>query len=465
MNTQQQREKLRWKLKPFPELVRLAWPIGVSMLSYSLMTLVDTLFVGRLGAAALAGVSIGGVMFFTLLCFGFGLLRSVKVLVSQALGAGRRERLAGYVGAGLLTALALGAVHIVLAFVLAPHIERVTATVQSAVYARSYVEIRSLCAPLALCAVTLREARYGLSDSRLPMRAALAANAINIGLDYLLIVELGFGVAGAAWASVAAQCVEPLWLAVGQRRDGFGLGRRALGELASVWRIGVPLGAQMMLEVGAFALLTALFASMSEVDIAAHQIALQVAHLSFLPALAIGEAASVLVGQAVGADEDWLVPKLAHLTLRLAAAYTGLCGLVFALGGEWIASAFTTQPDLILTTGRVLFVAGLFQLADGANIVARCVLRGTGDVRYPAVVAVTCAWLLAPPLALLLGYTFGLGVVGGWWGLFVELVIGAAVLWWRLSRGGWRAAAAQSRADQDQQVPSQPTGAVAAAAE
>ena len=90
MNSESQREKLRWKHKPIPELVRLAWPIAVSMLSYSVMTLVSTLFVGRLGANALAGVGLGGVAAFGLIVFGFGLLRSVKVVVSQATGAGRR---------------------------------------------------------------------------------------------------------------------------------------------------------------------------------------------------------------------------------------------------------------------------------------------------------------------------------------------------------------------------------------
>src|SRR5262245_42087990 len=99
---------LPWRHKPFPELVRLAWPIAVSMLSYSTMTLVDTLFVGRFGAEALAGVSVGGVVYFTLLCFGFGLVRAVKVAVSHAVGAGRDERIAPVLGAGIMLAIALG---------------------------------------------------------------------------------------------------------------------------------------------------------------------------------------------------------------------------------------------------------------------------------------------------------------------------------------------------------------------
>src|SRR4051794_23138369 len=108
MSTERQREELRWRLKPFPELVRLAWPIAVSMLSYSVMTLVDTLFAGRLGATAVGAVGFGGLVTFTLLCFGIGLLQGAKVLVAQAVGAGRRDKIPGHVGGALIIAVGIG---------------------------------------------------------------------------------------------------------------------------------------------------------------------------------------------------------------------------------------------------------------------------------------------------------------------------------------------------------------------
>lgn len=227
--------------------------------------------------------------------------------------------------------------------------------------------------------------------------------------------------------------------------SAFGLDRRGLGRVGAVWRIGLPLGAQMLLEVAAFALLTALFASMSEVDVAAHQIALQVIHFSFLPAVAIGEAASVMVGQAVGADEDRRVRPLARQALGLTGGYTGACALLMALGAAPIAAAFSDEPALQQATVRLLYIAAVFQIFDGANIVGRSVLRGTGDVTWPAMVNVGCAWLVTPPLALLLGYGLGMGVTGGWLGICAEIVLGAVLLWWRLERGRWRAAAERSR--------------------
>jgi MATE family multidrug resistance protein len=386
MTSQTQREHLRWKQRPFPELVRLAWPIGVSMLSYSVMTLADTLFVGRLGASSLAGVSLGGVFAFTLLCFGFGMLRSVKVLVSQALGAGQDHRIQGLVGAGLIIALVLGGATMALGLIGSSFLAQVSASPAAARQAELYVDVRVLGAPLALGAVALREARYGTGDAKTPMRAALLANLVNIVLDYGFICELGWGVAGAAAASVVAHGVDFAWLARAQGRAGMGLSLQALASVRAVWSLGVPIGLQMLLEVSAFTVLTAIFSSMSEVDVASHQIALVAVHFSFLPALALGEAASVLVGQAIGARQEGLVPVVARYALWAALLYTGLCGVVFAVAARPIAMAFTDDGSIVNATVKLLYVAAAFQLFDGASIVARCVLRGTGDVRFAAVV-------------------------------------------------------------------------------
>ena len=439
------RKELHWKHKPFPELVRLAWPITVSMLSYSVMTLVDTLFVGRLGATALAGVGLGGVVAFTVVCFGFGLLRSVKVLVSQAIGAGRRETVPALVSAGLATALALGALLVLLSRIVVAWLPGLAEDGASGALAALYFAVRTLGAPIALSGVVLREARYGLGDSKSPMRAAVAANVVNVGLDALFIFGLELGVAGAAWATVAAQVLETGLLLRVQAREGLGLRALSFERVADVFRIGLPLGLQFVLEVGSFAVLVVMLARISAVDVAAHQIALQVTHFSFLPAFALGEAASVLTGQAVGAGEDGLVRVVARRTLLAASIYTGTCGLVMALGATYIASSFTTDAAVIATAVQLFWVAACFQIFDGANSVARSVLRGTGDVRVPAVLAVGIAWLCTPPLTWLLGERLGLGAVGGWLGLCLEIIAGALVLWWRLERGHWLPKARESR--------------------
>lgn len=436
-----------WSARPLRELSRLAWPIAVSMLSYSVMTIVDTAFVGRLGAAALAGVGLAGVLCFALLVFGIGLLRAVKVLVSQAVGAGRPGEIDDLLGAGLGIALVFGVAAAALAQLVALVVPVLAASPEAGGFAATYLRIRLLGAPAVLIYVAVREARYGVGDARTPMVATIAANVANIALDYTFLFVLELGVAGAAWATVAANLVEVGVLVALTRGKGFSNLATGLSRVRAVFRVGVPTGLQFLVEVGAFTTLSILIASISEVEMAAHQIALHVIHVGFLPAVAVGEAASVLAGQAVGADRDRLVPRVALAGLSLVLGYGLLCTVIFAASAPHLVWVFTADPLVAAAATSLLYMAAGFQIVDGAQIVARGVLRGTGDVRYAAVVSVGAAWVATPPLAWLLGVRLGLGALGGWIGLTVEVALCGAVLWWRLARGGWRRWAARSRAD------------------
>lgn len=437
---------LPWRHKPFPELVRLAWPIAVSTLSYSVMTLVDTLFVARLGAAALAGVGLGGVASFMVLCFGFGALRAVNVLVAQAVGAGDRARARTWLWTGIWAALALGVAMLAVGQAVASVLHHLAASEAAGWHAEAYVSVRLFSAPLLMIYVALREHRYGLGDTRTPMVAALAGNVANIVLDWLFIVEWSWGVAGAAWATVIGHGLEAVLLVAVAARERLWPVRVGWSELKQLLDLGVPTGAQFWMEVGSFGLLTAIIASLGDVQLAAHQIALQVVHFSFLPAMALGEAGAVLAGQAVGAGEVRLVRRVARLAALSAIAYTGACTVVVVAGGSLIASAFTADAALSSVTVSLLWMSSAFLVADGAAVVARGVLRGTGDVRFPAVVGIACAWVCTPPLAWLLGRVAGLGALGGWIGLSLEIAIAACILWWRLERAGWLAWARRSRA-------------------
>ncbi len=303
--------RLEWQDAPLTALLRLAWPITISTLSYSIMTLVDTLLVGHLGAAELAGVGLGGTAVFVLLCFGFGLLRGVKALVSHAVGAGRGEEVGGHLGAALVYALGLGVLTLAAGELMAGLLPLVSATPAAGEHARTYLAIRALSTPLALVQIALREVRYGEGDAQTPMWATVVANAVNIALAWAFVYGLRLGVAGAAWATVIATAVETGMLVAAQARRGFHVSRTRARHLKALLRIGLPTAIQFALEVGAFAMLATMVSSMSETEMAAHQIAIQVIQFSFLPAFAVGEAGSVLAGQAVGADRDVLVRRVA----------------------------------------------------------------------------------------------------------------------------------------------------------
>lgn len=437
--------ELTWADRSFGELLRLAWPITVSTLSYSVMTLVDTLLVGHLGPSQLAGVGLAGTAAFVLLCFSLGLLRATKTLVSQAVGAGKPEEVVAYLGASLIFAAGIGVVTVGAGELLALALPYLTTSTAAGEAASVYLSIRIVGAPLVIWQTALRELRYGLGDARSPMVATLIANAINVALAAWFVYGLHWGVAGAAWATVIAHGVEAGVLMLVQSGLRSSLRVVTRRHLRAMWTVGLPTALQFSLEVGSFALLAAMVSSLSELQMAAHQIGIQVIHFSFLPAFGIAEAASVLAGQAVGAGRDQLVLKVARQALVLASVYTAAWTLVMAFGAPLLAAAFTNDAALIAVAVRLLHVAAIFQVFDGANIVARSTLRGTGDVRFPAVVGVVTSWACTPPLMWLLGYRMHLGAFGGWLGLCGEIVIASLLLWWRLERRGWHSAATLSR--------------------
>jgi MATE family multidrug resistance protein len=173
---------------------------------------------------------------------------------------------------------------------------------------------------------------------------------------------------------------------------------------------------------------------------------LHLVNVSFLPAHALAESAAVLVGQAVGANKDHLVPSVARRALSIGAGYAALCCVLYAILGSSIANAMAAGDSALAARATMLVHVSLaFLVADAANVIARGVLRGASDVRYAAVVGIATSWFTTPPLAYLFGVVLGLGAVGGWIGLAVEIVVGALLFWLRVWRGGWRPAAAAAR--------------------
>lgn len=415
------------------------------MVSFSTMTLASTAFVAQIGADELAGVGLAGVIGFALVCFGIGLLRGAKTLVSQAVGAGRRDRIPELLGAAVGLALVLGAIATAVGHVIAPLLVSLSASPRAGHFAAQYLAIRSLGAPVVLLYAALREARYGEGDSRTPMRASLAGNAVNIALDAILILGLGWGVQGAAFATICGNVTELAVLAWPMRpRLRLLVWRRA--AVRDVWLQGVPNGLQFIMEVGSFLILTVMVARMSAIDGAAHQMVLHLVNVSFLPAHALAEAAAVLVGQAVGADRDALVSRVARRTFAIGASYASLCCVVYAAVGNMITTAMAAGDAALAARATMLVHVSLaFLVADAANVIARGILRGASDVRYAALVGIATSWLTTPPLTWALGVGCGLGAVGGWIGLAVEIVVGASLFWWRVVRGGWRPAAAAAR--------------------
>jgi MATE family multidrug resistance protein len=283
-----------------------------------------------------------------------------------------------------------------------------------------------------------------MNDSQSPMRVNVAANILNVGFNYLFIFVYDMGVAGAAYGTLVANGLGCLMILGVQARDGYDFGGMERHHLRAVWRLGMPSGFQMALEMGSFTTMVVMLTNLSELDGASNQIAIQVIHFGFLPVIAFGQAASVMAGQAVGARRRDLVPVVTRVALIPAGIYSVLATFAFLLGGGWVASHFTQDAELLHMAQQLLYVAAAFQVADAINIIARSVLQGTGDVRFCALAGIMLAWMMTPPLTWLLAYRAGLGAFGGWLGLCLEIFVTAIIFWIRVRGTRWHAAADRS---------------------
>jgi MATE family multidrug resistance protein len=391
------------------------------------------LFVSRLGPAAITAVGLGGVLLFSLWCFPMGLLRAVKILISRAQGAKNPELFAPYTAAGLQIAVGLGVLMMGLGWCIAPWLSRLTETETSGALAGTFLGTRVLVSVPFLILIVIQEVRQGQGDSRTAMFTTLFGNLTNIALDYVFVIRMDWGVVGAAWASNTALTLEALALVgVHAWRSGISFMPGRKEHRREVWRLGIPTGIQFGLEVTSFGLMVLILSSFSEQHAAAHQIAIQVLHFCFLPAMALGEAGSVLVGQAFGAGRPELTLAISKMTLRVAMGYAFICGVVLIGGRNWIVGAFTSNAVLLAMTLRLFWIVPVFQVFDAANVVARALLRGAGDVKFVAVAGILTAWVCTPPMAYILGHKLGYGVYGAWVGLSAEVLIATIVLWWRL---------------------------------
>lgn len=436
MSIDSENRNLSWRDRPFAEVLRLAWPIAVSLVSFSTMTAVDTLFIGHLGPSALAGVALGSATTFTLLCFGMGLLRSSHITISQAVGAGQKQRVLAYLGAGIVIALGLGLLTACLGQVLAGFTHLLTASSESAAYAATYLCVRSLGAPLVLVEHALSAARYGSGDSRSSMVAVLTANAVNVVLVALFSLVFHAGVAGVATATVLSQIVEVYVLARRQHKEGFGLYAWTQADVRVLLRTGVPLGIERFFDMGAFGLMILIMARMGDLELAAHQVAHQALLFGFMPILAIGDASTVLMGQAVGAGSLRTVPRVQRAAVCAGLCYATLCSVSYLSFARIFSEQFTEDKHVIDVAVQLLHIAAGFVWFWPIYSIGQSTLRAIGDVKVASLITVIAAWGCTPLFAALFGLGFGLGARGGYYGLATEIVVGTSAFWWRIRGNG-----------------------------
>lgn len=415
----------------------LAAPIILSQLGAIGMSTADTVMVGPLGAIPLAAVGVGTAVHIFALILGQGVISGMQPLVSQAYGAGDVPECRRLLVQGGWVAV-LSSVPVMAVCAAGDPIVRALGQ-DPAVSALAGDYLRALTPgvlPFYLF-LALRQFLEGMGRARAPMVVTLVALAVNVGCNAVLIYGMGpvpaLGVEGSGWATTIVRWAMLLLLGGWIARSGlhplagaaWRLGRERAGRIAL---IGVPIGAQMGLEVGLFAFAAVMMGWLGPLELAAHQVTINIAATTFMVALGVSMAGSVRVGQHIGARRPRDLRRAIYATYLLAVGFMGICALTFVVAPGTLIGLYTGDREIIEMGTRLLLIAALFQVFDGAQVAGVSVLRGAADTRVPMVIAALGYWGLGLPVGVLLAFPLDLGAEGIWLGLTAGLAAVAALL-------------------------------------
>ena len=420
------------------EVIALSAPLMIAHMSMSMMWVVDTFLMGRVGNAEQGAVGLGGVFFWTAVCFFAGTLTVVNVLVAQDFGAGQRD-LARHVRTGLLLVVPMSAAIVGLACLVPDGLNLMHVTDAARPHAQTYLQIRLFGAPVMLIGFVLTNYLRGVGDMVTPMVVAIAANVFNAILSIILVFGLfgvpAMGVAGAAIGSVVASGFEALLYAAvyltGERARAHGSRIARVPSHHDVRRflvIGSPIGVAWLFEMVAWTSFAIYAGSRPADELAAHTVLFQITGFCFMPALAIGIAASTLVGQYLGASRGDLAKRSARNAAYLGVGYMAAISAVLVLLRGPLMSAFSKDPAVIALGGTLAILAAIYQPFDGFGSVAQGILRGAKQTAVPTIIMLGSGMFVFIPLVWFLGEYKQMGVTGAWIAAVVHVVFAAVLV-------------------------------------
>lgn len=433
----------------FRRLMHLAAPVTVVQLGLMSMGAVDTIMVGRVSATDLAAVAIGNLYFFGMAVFGMGVLYALDAVISQAVGADDERGIARGVQRGMLLAVGLSVVAMALLLPAGTLLTWARQPVDVIPVADAYTEGLILGMFPFYAFVVLRQSLQAMARVRPIVVTVLLGTAINIGLNWILIFgNLGapaLGAVGSAWGTSVSRWLMVLMLvfAARERLKPALIPLRPevlrLEPLVRFVKVGAPIGAQQWLEFGVFGAAGLLMGLLGTVAVASHQVALQLAALTFMIPVGVAQATSVVVGQEVGREDPPAARRAVGAGLSVATAFMSFTAAMFLLLPRPLAALFSSDPAVVAAAAALLPIAGVFQVFDGLQVAGAGALRGVGDTRVPMLLNLVGFWIIGLPTCVGLSFGLGMGPRGIWWGLALGIGAVAILLMFRIRRRFGRA--------------------------
>lgn len=424
----------------------LALPIIAGQLLQSSLGVIDTIMVGQVSVTGVAAASFANSLFSVPMICGFGVLGAISIKVAHARGRHDYLEAAAILKRGLVMGLGVAGLLAALITLLCGHLDGFHEAPDVTAQARGFLLILIWSLVPVYLVQALKQYSEALGHPTQPMFILAGGMVMNIGLNWLLIYGHGgfpaLGLLGAGWATLATRTAMCLAMA-------FYVWKRLLPRATSAaeakplfqWQpyremlaLGLPVGLQLILEVGAFSTVAIMMGWVSKEALAAHQITVSLTSNFFMVPLGIMMALVIRISHAVGSGSRELPRCLALGALHLAAIFLALMGVVIFLFGHVFAAAFVHDPAVIALAGRILLVAAFLQFFDGIQVIAMGALRGLHDVAVPTLMNLGAYWLIGLPLAFALAFRWGVEAPGIWLGLTAGITLVTFLLLGRLHR-------------------------------
>jgi len=425
----------------FKPLIRLAIPLMVGLAAALLIGVVDTAMISPLGTVPLAAAGITTAVLIILISALWGVVTVISVQISQADGAGDPKRVAAALRGGLLLCLLGGSGAALLMLAIYPLLGPLGQPQEDlAILLPYWVSMAIWIVPFTLF-FGLKALFDAVDWPWTAVGLSYLGVIFNIPANYVFIHILELGILGAGLASILSQCVSLLaaWIVLSRASGLEAFRQKVTVAWADVWaqfKQAVPLCLGYAGEGGAYSAVGLMMGWLGAEALAAHQIVNAFAGLAYMIPLGMAGAASIRIGQAVGAGRRERLRPILKASFALVTLWQCLAAVVFIAAGRAMAEMMSTDPGVIELTVTLFILVALLQVADGIQGTALGALRGMSDMNVPTVITLIAYWPLALPMSYVLGFVLEMGAVGVWLGYTMGLVVAAVALpyrFWKLT--------------------------------
>ena len=425
--------------------LNLAIPVVISQLGHTLVQTSDTIIVGHFaGTVSLAAVSLANSIFIIMMVIGFGISYGITPLIAQHNGRDNYAECGQLLSNSLFINVISGFILFTIAFfgsiLLLDHLHQTPAVVRQA---KPFLLLLGLSIVPFLVFNTFKQFAEGLGFTKQAMVISIWGNVFNVCLGIILVKGMfginPMGVKGVGYSTLADRCIMAIVMGVYIFRSknftkylkGFVVTNIDRLRCSQILRIGAPVALQYAFEISAFSAAAIIIGTIGYHEQAAHQVAINLASMTYMMASGLSAAAAIKSGNYFGSGDHRELRHSAISSYHIVLVFMCITAAFFTIFNHLLPWIYTSDKTVINIAAQLLIIAALFQLFDGTQVVGLGILRGIGDVNIPTIITFLAYWVVGLPVGYVLGLQLHLGVKGVWYGLVLGLMASSILLFFR----------------------------------